>query len=308
MTTEVPLWSFERLSDQLPGNACVWTTARFAERAGEKFGREVVVAPIVPSPEAPAVVVVGGGTLIDRAKVWRQANEKDTALFAVPSIWGSGAENSPVAVINGEEEKQIFIGPEYLPDARMVWPELAREASEAQRRNACGDAWSHALEGFFSPIASREVRLELASVIDGLTRLSAEDDAGWFESSARACAGQARSSVGLIHGIAHVLEPRLGPDREALGHAALCRTFLWPVFRYDVASAKVAGLLDEFDLDAGAIERAVRDLFDRDVYRGLLPALTEHWKKILRDPCTRTNCVTVRPAGLEFFSEEQFDE
>ena len=201
MTTEVPLWSFERLSDQLPGNACVWTTARFAERAGEKFGREVVVAPIVPSPEAPAVVVVGGGTLIDRAKVWRQANEKDTALFAVPSIWGSGAENSPVAVINGEEEKQIFIGPEYLPDARMVWPELAREASEAQRRNACGDAWSHALEGFFSPIASREVRLELASVIDGLTRLSAEDDPGWFESSARACAGQARSSVGLIHGI-----------------------------------------------------------------------------------------------------------
>ncbi len=308
MPTEAPLWSFEKLSTAFPSDGRVWTLARFADRAHEKFGKEIVTWPDAPPPNLSAVIALGGGTLIDRAKVWRHHESAATKLFAVPSMWGSGAENSPVAVINGAGEKEIFLGAEYLPDARLIWAELAQGASELRRRNACGDTWSHALEGFLSPIASDALREQLASVIRGLLRLGAADDQGWFELSARACAGQAQSSVGLVHGIAHVLEPRLGTGRTALGHAALCRTFAWPVFRYDLGSPKVVGLLKNFGLEVSAIDDVLRGFFDREIYRELQPDLAEHWKKVLRDPCTRTNSVVVRPASLSYFTEEKFDE
>ena len=308
MTNEVPLWSFEQLSTALPSDARIWTLARFADRAHQRFGRSVVTWPDFPSQGDPAIVAVGGGTLIDQAKVWRREKSPSTKLFAVPSIWGSGAENSPVAVVNGANEKNIYLGAEYLPDARLIWAELADEAPELQRRNGFGDVWSHALEGFLSPVAGEGVRRELASVIKELLVADEADSQQWFELGARASAGQAQSSVGLIHGIAHVLEPRLGADEDRLGHAALCRVFAWPVYRYDLGSDKVIGLCEKFGLSSSKIDDALQGLFDPITYRRLLPSLAEHWKKVLRDPCTRTNSVVVRPAALEYFIEEKFDE
>ena len=39
---------------------------------------------------------------------------------------------------------------------------------------------------------------------------------------------------------------------------------------------------------------------------GLIPALQSSWKAILRDPCSRTNGVLVRPQSLEFFAQGGF--
>ena len=37
-----------------------------------------------------------------------------------------------------------------------------------------------------------------------------------------------------------------------------------------------------------------------------LPVLEEHWRSVLRDPCSRTNSALVRPQHLSFFLEQRF--
>jgi alcohol dehydrogenase class IV len=121
------------------------------------------------------------------------------------------------------------------------------------------------------------------------------NDGRWFELSARAAAAQARSSVGLVHGIAHTLED------ARFGHARLCATYLHPVFAFDRRVPKVDALLAKHGLDAEAIAAQTRALFDRGDYDATLPALEREWPNILRDRNTRTNSVLVRAADLRFF-------
>ena len=235
------------------------------------------------------LVAIGGGTLLDEAK----ALAREFQLVAIPTVWGSGAEVSPVVVLNRGGCKEIHMGDEYVPDARVIWPELAATLSETRAKEACGDAWSHALEGFLSPLATDELRGEGAALMREMLAVGVGNDPRWFELSARACALQARSSVGLIHGIAHTLEPAM----PGWGHARLCATFFKPVLAFDRRSEKVAALLAELDLD-----RVADALFDRERYAEALRVLPEQWPNVLRDRCTRTNAVLVRPGDVSFFT------
>src|SRR5262249_13087095 len=128
-----------------------------------------------PLSELPAgtrtLIAVGGGTLLDAAKLRRAERHPAVGLVAVPSIWGSGAEASPVAVAREGGRKVVRMGPEYLPDARVVWPELAATLPERLARRACGDAWAHAVEGFLSPLASEELRREIAGLVNDMATL-----------------------------------------------------------------------------------------------------------------------------------------
>jgi alcohol dehydrogenase class IV len=270
--------------------------------------------PVISQDETlPAIldtlIVVGGGKLIDRAKLTAKSRTPHIRLIAVPSIWGSGAEASPIVVMDREGRKEITLGAEYIPDERVIYPELARSLSPAAARHACGDCWAHALEGFLSPLADDDLRAELAGLIRDMLRLPIGNDPRWFEASARACAGQAQSSVGLVHGIAHTLE---GPLRAVQpgagwGHACLCATFLFPVMELNRrSSGQWAELLGRHALDEKAILGVVRELFDREAYLQALPALAEHWRTVLRDPCTRTNSVLVRPQHLDHFRAKEF--
>lgn len=248
------------------------------------------------------LVAVGGGTLLDEAKRFVHDEAPDVALVAIPSVWGSGAEASPVVVLN-RDGKQIRTGDEYLPAARAVWPELAESLSERRAIDACGDAWAHAMEGFLSPLATNELRRELAEVIRTMIDLPLTNDPRWFEPSARAAALQARSSVGLVHGIAHTIElPLARALGDDWGHARLCALYLAPVLRLDRAvGTKLHALFLEFDLDESKIKSAALRLFDDRLYQATLPVLEAEWRNVLRDRCTRTNSVLVRADHLAHF-------
>jgi alcohol dehydrogenase class IV len=261
------------------------------------------------TPRAPLttgwLVVVGGGTMIDEAKQYVHDSAPSARLIAIPSIWGSGAEASPVVVLNRGGKKEIAMGDEFLPYARAVWPELANTISDERAREACGDTWAHAVEGFLSPLASDELRTLIAGIIREMLALPVAADSRWFDVSARAAAAQARSSVGLVHGIAHVIE---GPMTAALGaawgHARLCATYLVPVLRFHRrAGSKVEDLFRQYGLDVKDIEAMADRLFDRSMYRQTLPILEAEWQSILRDRCTRTNATLVRRDDLQFFKE-----
>jgi alcohol dehydrogenase class IV len=251
--------------------------------------------------DARTLVVVGGGTLLDAAKLWRRRERPGLRLVAVASLWGSGAEASPIAVANGPAGKEPALDPALRPDARVRWPELAEQVPDRVARDACGDTFAHALEAFLSPLATPALRGEAAALLNEAAALPPAYHPRWFELSACACELQAASSVGLVHGIAHQLEPRLG-DRASAGHAALCATYALPVFDHNAAAGpKVARYAEEFGLDVPALRRALLAVHDAERYRRWLPALAEAWPAVVRDACSRTNAALVRPSGLAFF-------
>lgn len=307
--TKPAVWSREQLTTQDLGRVVVWATPSVRARAQA----------VLPWPQrdpaaglpvdADTLVVVGGGTLIDAAKAQRRDFAPQLRLVAVPSIWGSGAEASPIVVINHADRKEIRKGDDFLPDVRVVWPELAADVPASLARYGCGDIWAHALEGFLSPLADAPLRQQLAALIEELLALPLGADPRWFEASARACAAQSRSSVGLVHGIAHVLEPALRTSQPAYGwgHARLCAVFLWPVLALvQTFSPKARDLAERFQVNLTAVTTCARALFDQRDYDAAVPTLEALWNRVLRDPCTRTSCVLIRGEHLTFFTQRAF--
>jgi alcohol dehydrogenase class IV len=295
------LVALERLRDHFQGETRAICSAAISDQVSAKFG--VRTLDKLPDARLGTLLVVGGGSRMDRAKRWRVEHSPSTRLIVIPSLWGSGAEVSPIVAITEGESKHIGMGPQFLPDYRAVWPELAASIPPRTALHACGDSWSHALEGFLSPLASDAVRDELAEVIRTLTALPLGNDPRWFEASARACAGQAKASVGLVHGIAHTLEGLLAEQGyPGWGHARLCATYLYPVMAYNVScNNKWPEMAAKHRLDTAAIDVILRQLFDAEDYRSILPVLEAAWPKVLRDVSSRTNSALVRPAALEFF-------
>jgi Iron-containing alcohol dehydrogenase len=304
-----PLWTLQELGGLDPETTAVWASPALAGRASAQWAY-VQTSPDDPLQDSLAtLIVVGGGTFIDRAKLRARDSGRNIRLIAVPSIWGSGAEASPIVVLDDNGTKDIRMDSRYLPDGRAIWPELAASIPPERAREACGDSWAHALEGFLSPLAHDDLRQELAGVIRAMLMLPLANDPGWFELSARACAGQSRSSVGLVHGLAHALESPIRAAQPAEGwhHARLCSLFLYPVMHWNRASsAGWSQLLAEYELDEAAIMAVARDLFNPAVYKSIVPILSEHWRSVLVNPCTRTNSTLVRPSALDYFRQGAF--
>lgn len=302
-------WDLRQLLDAELGRTVVLATQSVAERAAELLPfKQTAELDSLPN-DLDTLIVIGGGSLMDEAKAWRADHAPTTRLIAIPSLWGSGAEVSPVAVLNRQGKKEIHVGDELIPDIRCLWPELAESIPEDMARYACGDAWSHALEGFLSPLADSHLQRELAEVIREMLKLPLGNDPRWFEPSARACAGQARAGVGLVHGIAHTLEGHLRAEFPGAGwgHARLCALFLWPVMQFNRQhSPKLERLTRQYNLDGAAILALLQGLHEPDAYAQALPLLDRHWMEILRDPCSRTNSTLVRPASKVFFMEQAF--
>ena len=279
-------WPLDRVRNLDWGETVVW--ASHAVPAGEVFPEERLQTGGFPEGMRQ-LLVVGGGSLIDHAKF--ECAARKLRLIAIPSIWGSGAENTPIVVLDKDGRKSFQVGEKFFPHARSIWPELANTVSERRRMAGCGDCWTHALEGFLSPVASEGLRLEMAELIRTLidTTLGAGDE--WFQLSATAAEAQSRSSVGLVHGIAHQLEPLL----EGWGHARLCALFLYPVMRFNFErSADVVRKFAAYGLEESRILALAKQLFDADAFAELLPVLEKSWASVLRDPSSRTNPVLVR--------------
>ncbi len=285
-----PQCNLDEAIERLGGKVVVWATPSVRDRLPWK------VSAGLPD-DAGWLLAAGGGTLIDRAKVAR-ATRPGLKLAALPTIWGSGAEASSIAVQNEGSVKAIRIAADLRPDLIVSHPAFAESLPAHLVKSACGDTWAHALEGFLSPLASDDLRADLAEVIRRMLALPLAFSPEWFEVSALACAGQSQAGVGLVHGAAHVLE--VAPGIKS-GHAKLCTALLLPVMRFNsTQSEKWSKLMQAHALPEQEIWKVLRALFDAADFAALRPALFAHWRTILRDPCTRTNSALVRPGDLAF--------
>lgn len=297
---ELPPWL--PLAEALPrigGRVCLWASPSVRAWAESHLPWPAQNA---PTHDADWLVVAGAGRMIDQAKALKLVHP-DLRLAVAPSLWGSGAEASPVVVLDAAGVKDIHIDAASLPELIIGVPEFAHSVPTDRARQACGDAWSHALEGWLSPLASDMLRTDLAQVIRTMSELPLAPDARWFQISALACAGQAKSSVGLIHGIAHELEAPLqaAGQNGSWHHARLCSLYLLPVMRYNAArSEKLDRFAEQFGVDLAPVWQRVAELHDHVAYQATLPALQQHWHKVLRNPCSRTNSALVNAQALDF--------
>jgi alcohol dehydrogenase class IV len=296
---EQQVWGLDELRQAKLGRTVVWARQPHRRLLEETITGDVLEAGAELPEGIDTLVVVGGGTLIDQAKRLRRDRHPKCRLIAIPTLWGSGAECSPIAVRTVPEGKDIQMGDDLLPDVRVEWPELGATVPPQLAKWACGDAWSHAYEAFVSPLASDEIRSAMAALMNRMAQLPLAYDPSWFGLGVEACLGQARSSVGLVHGFAHVLEARLGP---AWSHARLCSVFLLPVIRFNLAhSPKLTGYAATFGADAQAMIAVAEQLFEPDGYAEAMRAAPDCWTQIARDRCSRTNHVLVRANAIEFF-------
>jgi alcohol dehydrogenase class IV len=300
------IWNIERLLDEQLGKTMLLVTPSVSVKVAENLPFRLGSGCEILPNDLDTLIVIGGGTLIDHAKVWRAHQSPETQLIAIPSLWGSGAEMSPVAVLNQLDKKEIQIGDEFIPDICCFWPQLSRSVPSHLALYACGDAWSHALEGFLSPLADGKVQQDLADLIREMIDLPLGNDSRWFQLSARACIGHSQAGVGLVHGIAHTLEHSLRTRYPGAGwgHAKLCSLFLHPVMEFNRKySPKWKRLNQQYQLDGEAILKRLQNLHDPESYKQVLGLLDQHWMKILSDPCSRINSTLVRPSSKEFFLE-----
>jgi alcohol dehydrogenase class IV len=286
------------------------TTALWATTSVRATVQESVPAwPVEQVEEVPAaaraLIVAGGGTFIDEAKYYRKVHRPDLRLIAAPSLWGSGAECSPVVVLNRGGHKETHCDPAFLPNDFVYCREILSSVPSALARYACGDTWAHVLEAFFSPLANGLVRSEAAELIREMLALPLATAAEWFSASGRACALQASSSVGLIHGIAHTIEHPLKAAHPDVfwGHSRLCSLFLYPVLALNFEiSAKCAELCASYGVDPDAVMETAQNLFELRAYRQALVELKNHWSSVVRNRCTRTNPALVAIRHLDYFA------
>ncbi len=309
MTTKPPFWDLEKLLTLPLESTRVWCT-----QSCVGVIREIVPFTLAePFTKGQVVltdlIVVGGGYFIDRAKIWCAEEMPSVRLVAIPSLWGSGAEVSPICVLMDENgHKKIHIDEKYIPEAVVIVEELAKSLDQKMMKAGSGDCWSHVMEAFLSPLANDLLRNEAAGLIREMLDVGFGRNPAWFRFSGRACALQAQCSVGLVHGIAHILEGRLKNNKiEGLGHAALCSLFMLPVMKFNALhSDKFNGLCAEFKLDQEKLFSVFLSLFDDEKFDSILPILEDNWRNIMLDPCSRTNSVLVRPKSLEFFKQRKF--
>jgi alcohol dehydrogenase class IV len=206
-----------------------------------------------------AVFAVGGGSVIDAAKViaLAAANRKaphalagyfrgrhgPVPIYAVPTTAGTGSEVTVAAVISDPEHhrKLVVADTRIVPDMAALDPTLMTGLPPAVTAATGMDALTHAIEAYISlwatPATDHLALAAVAAIFEHLPRAYAQgDDLAARERMALAStwAGMAftRANVGNVHAIAHQLGG-LYHTPHGLANAIM----LPPVLRFSLEAA-----------------------------------------------------------------------
>jgi acetaldehyde dehydrogenase/alcohol dehydrogenase len=213
-----------------------------------------------------AIVAVGGGSVIDAAKVMRLLHEHPECslhdlslpfldarkrvadypqdphrvkLVAIPTTSGTGSEVSPAAVISSGGRKVSLVDYTLVPDIAIVDPNLTLTMPPVLTADTGIDALTHALEAgvsiFATPYTDAFCVQAARLIFDALPKAFADgSDLAAREAMANAStiAGLAFANafVGVNHALAHAVGARFG-----LSHGRVNGVFLPHVMRYNAA-------------------------------------------------------------------------
>ena len=202
---------------------------------------------------AQAIIAVGGGSVMDCAKVIgaRIAKPKQPVqkmkgilrilrrtplLIAVPTTAGTGSETTLAAVITDEKAKHKYPINDFclIPDYAVLDPQLTRNLPPHLTATTGMDALTHAVEAYIgrSTTAHTRAMAEEAVCLIAQNLLTAYRNGENMEARrnmlrAAYCAGIAftQSYVGYVHGVAHSLGGQYGVP-HGLANAVILPHFL----------------------------------------------------------------------------------
>lgn len=177
-----------------------------------------------------SVIVVGGGSAIDTAKVVAAAatdargierlvgvlkiKQPPLPFYAVPTTSGTGSEATTTAVISDSEthKKQFFVDPKYIPVAAALDPSLLRTLPPHITAATGMDALTHAIEAFTSTNSFADTDHDAKLAVKLLFKCLPRAVADGSDLQAREMVAQAsflagfaftKSSLGYVHAISH---------------------------------------------------------------------------------------------------------
>ena len=245
------------------------------------------------SAHAQAIVAIGGGSVMDCAKVIgarivkpRQPVQhmggllrilrKTPLLIAVPTTAGTGSETTLAAVITDSDAHHKYPINDFalIPDYAVLDPELTRGLPRSLTATTGMDALTHAIEAYIGRSTTKLTRAmsEEAAALIVRSLYRAYQNGGDMEARrdmlrAAYCAGVSftRSYVGYVHGVAHSLGGQYGVP-HGLANAVILPYFL---DAYGSACHKKLGKLARI---AGV---APRDASDRDASEAFIRWIRE---------------------------------
>lgn len=184
------------------------------------------------------VIAIGGGSIIDFAKLFREQLSTLTGhscpLYVIPSLIGSGAESSMTAIINSPDEKIIKVKEDFIPDGIIYDYGILKSLSSLQMILGHLDAITHCVESltsfnsnlfsqFLAPFSLEEfLQYHYSNQID-FDNLSKKDFAQLSLLSFNGGVCQNNAGAGLTHALAHSLESLSSKEHS------LCISFFLPV-------------------------------------------------------------------------------
>lgn len=239
-----------------------------------------------------AVLVVGGGSAIDAAKVialaagnrckpeklkgFFRARRRAVPFFAAPTTAGTGSEVTVAAVISDDKthKKAFVVDPKTLPRMAALDPNLMLSLPTDLTATTGMDALTHAIESYIGTLGNRSTdraALEAIELIFKFLPQACDNGADVEARDAMALAsykaGQAftRASVGYVHAISHQLGAQYGVA-HGLGNAVLLPHVVeFSSVRVESKLARLAlmlGLGEETEAQANLAQRFVRELFE----------------------------------------------
>ncbi len=157
-----------QIEQQCAGCATVFYTAISPNPRTEDVTRAIMAM----LPRTAAIIAIGGGSVIDFAKLYRASLDNDisleahfasksnlirkTPLVAIPTTAGTGSESTRFAVVYLNGEKYSLDDASVMPDYALVDGELMAHAPAYQKASCGMDAFAQAMEGFWAKGATPE--------------------------------------------------------------------------------------------------------------------------------------------------------
>ena len=138
---------------------------------GENARAEDIEAKLRQIPQRiDAFVAVGGGTVIDTAKLLRGLEGELPPFLAVPTTAGTGAETTRFAVYYDHGKKMSADDVRYLPTDQLLIPEFTAAQTPYQRASTEFDAYAQAVESLWAVGATDESRAFARKALDLMSR------------------------------------------------------------------------------------------------------------------------------------------
>mgnify|MGYP002554631214 CR=1 FL=1 len=252
------------------------------------------------SSRAQAIIAVGGGSVMDCAKVigariakphqsvqhmggLLRILRKTPMLIVVPTTAGTGSETTLAAVITDPAARHKYPINDFalIPDYAVLDPELTRGLPPMLTATTGMDALTHAIEAYIGRSTTKLTRAMSEEAAARIVRslYTAYENGGDMQARAdmlRAayCAGVSftRSYVGYVHGVAHSLGGQYGVP-HGLANAVILPYFL---DAYGAAChkklgrlARIAGVASPNASDSEAAEAFIRWIRETNAKMGI---------------------------------------